>query len=97
MMPGDDRRGRGHRKLRLCSNKYYEKRKYFPKALLVSIPRRTVSILPVSIPIDLVSFRVSVPLSAYSGSPVPSLEVLVDRISHLKALSDGKYDVHVRM
>lgn len=69
--------------------KYYEKKKYFPKTLLVSISRRTVSILPVSMPIDLVSFRVSLPLSAYTGSPVPSLDVLLDRMLHLRALPDG--------
>jgi len=87
-----ERRGRGHRKLCLCSNKYYEKKKYFPKSLLVSIPKRTVSILPFSIPIDLVTFRVSLPLAAYSESPVPSLKVLVDRILHLRALTEGKHE-----
>ena len=86
-----ERRGRGHRKLWLCSNKYYEKKKYFPKSLLVSIPKRTVSILSVSIPIELVAFRASLPLAAYSGSPVSLLKVLIDRIIHLRALTEGKH------
>ena len=34
---------RGHRKPCLCNNKYYEKRQYFPKKLIVSIPRSRVS------------------------------------------------------
>ena len=38
---------RGHRKLCLYSYKYYGKRKYFPKKLIVSIPR-SISLLRVS-------------------------------------------------
>ena len=74
---------RGYRKLRLCSNKYFEKRKYFPKILLVSIPRRTISILKVSIPMDMLSFYVSLPLSTYKELSVPSLEVLHGRVQRL--------------
>lgn len=83
------REGKGHRKLRLCSKKNYERRKYFPKKLLVSVPRRAVCILKVSLPLNLVSFRVSLPLSAYSDSPVASVDVLYDRMVHLKALPQG--------
>ena len=54
-------------------------------------PKRTVSILSVFIPIDLVNFRVSLPLAAYSGSPVSSLKVLIDQIIHLRALIEGKH------
>ena len=63
---------RGHRKLHLCSVKYYEKKKYHRKSLLVSIPRNSVSILPVSLPITSVNFTMSLPLSLYTESPVPS-------------------------
>ena len=54
---------KGHRKLRLCNTKNYESKKY-PKKLLVSIPRDDVSVLPVSVPLSLLSFQVSLPLSA---------------------------------
>ena len=43
---------RGHRKLFLYSNKCCEKRKYFPKKLIVSIPR-SISLLRVSMAIPL--------------------------------------------
>ena len=77
---------RGHRKLRLCSVKYYEKKKYRPKSLLVSIPRNSVSILPVSVPIGLVKFTVSLPLSCYTESAVPSAGILHDRVQRVKAI-----------
>ena len=80
---------RGHRKLRLCSNKNYERKKYFPKELLVSVPRRDVTILRVSIPMELLSFKVSIPLSAYTKLPAPSLETMQSRIQHLGILSVG--------
>ena len=84
------RERKGHRKLRLCSRKNYEKKKYFPKKLLVSIPRRTVCVLKVSLPINLVSFRVSLPLSAYSDSPVKSVDILHNRMIHLRTVPQGK-------
>ena len=43
-----------------------------------------------SIPIDLVNFRVSLPLAAYSGSPVSSLKVFIDRIIQCTSKS-GKH------
>ena len=83
--------GRGHRKLRLCSNKHYEKKKYFPKKLLVSIPRRHLTILKVSIPIEHLSFKVSIPMSTYLKLPIPSLEIMQSRIQRLGILSEGSY------
>ena len=80
---------RGHRKLCLRSAKYYEK-KYGQKSLLVSIPRNNVSILPVKVPTGLVNFTVSLPLSLYTESPVPSLAILNDRVQLLKAMCQGK-------
>ena len=80
---------RGHRKLRLCSNKYYERKKYFPKKLLVSIPRMSVTILSVSIPLKFLSFKVSLPLSAYTQLPPPSLETMWSCIQQLGILSEG--------
>jgi len=80
---------RGHRKLRLCSNKRYEQKKYFPKKLLVSIPRTEVAIPTVSVPIHLVQFNVSVPLTMYKKFPAPSLEIMQSRIQQLRILSNG--------
>ena len=82
---------RGHRKLRLCSKKHYETKKYFPKKLLVSIPKRTVTILRVSLPIDLVRFHVSLPLSAYTNVPVASLDILHHRLKQSGLISQGVY------
>ena len=80
------RERKGHRKL---SRKYYEN-KYFPKKLLVSIPRRAVCILKVSLPVNLVSFRVSLPISAFSESPVASLDILHNRMMLLRAVPQSK-------
>ena len=80
---------RGHRKLRLCSNKHYEQKKYFPKKLLVSIPKTEVSIPTVSVPLHLVQFNVSVPLTMYKKFPAPSLEIMHSRIQQLRILSNG--------
>ena len=84
---------RGHRKLRLCSNKYYEKKKYFPKTLSVLIPRADVSILPVSIPLHALQFNVSIPLTTYRELPAPSLEIMHNRIQQLRVLSDDGTEV----
>ena len=83
--------GRGHRKLRLCSNKHYEKKKYFkePKNLIISIPRETVSILRISIPLNVLSLNVSLPISAYTGCPISSLEVLYHRLKSLGTILNG--------
>ena len=83
------RERKGHRKLKLCSRKNYEKKKYIPKKLLVSISRRNVYILKVSLPINSVSFRVSLPLSAYSDSPVASVDILHNRMIHLGVVPQG--------
>ena len=82
---------RGHRKLRLCSKKHYETKKYFPKKLIVSIPKRTVTILKVSLPVDLVSFRLSLPLSAYTNAPVSSLDILHHRLKQSGLIPQGVY------
>lgn len=80
---------RGHRKLRLCSKKHYETKKYFPKQLLVSIPKRTVNILKVSLPINLVNFRLSLPLSVYTDLPVTSLDILHRRLKQSGVIPQG--------
>ena len=87
---------KGHRKLCLCSVKYYEK-KYCQKSLLISIPRSSVSTLPVSLTISLVNFKVSLPLSLYTESPVPSTAVLHDRVECVKAIPQGKFLILIAM
>jgi len=79
---------RGKRKLRLCNTKNYERKKY-AKKLTVSIPRDSVSVLPVSIPISLVSFQVSLPVSAFTSLPALTVEILHDRIRQLSAVPEG--------
>ena len=81
---------KGHRKLRLCNTKNYERKKY-PKKLLVSIPRDDVSVLPVSVPLSLLSFQVSLPLSAYTVLSAPTLEILYDRMHQLGNIPEGSY------
>ena len=80
---------RGHRKLCLCNTKNYERKKYYQKKLLVSIPKDVISVLRVSIPINLLSFRVLLPLSAYTVLPALTLEVLHNRMHQLNTMSEG--------
>ena len=59
---------RGHHKLKLSSKKYYrarprKKRQIKPASLPVSIPLKNVSVFKISLPLDLISFKVSVPIS----------------------------------
>ena len=61
-----------------------------PKRLLVSVPRRHVSILRVSIPLQQLPFRISLPLSAYTEGSVWSVDALHDRLQNLGILPDGK-------
>ena len=77
--------GRGHRKLRLCSRKNYEKKKYHhPPAIPVQPVHLTdVSVLTVSLPLDLLPLRVSLPLSA--------LEVIIEFITILSQIHEMSY------
>jgi len=74
---------RGHRKLRLCSNKHFQPK---PKRLPVSIPLQDVSALKVSVP---PSFKVSLPMSAYTDAPVESIETLHGRLKQSAVIPSG--------
>ena len=80
--------GRGHRKLRLCSRKNYERKKYHhPPAIPVQPVHLTdVSFLTVSVPLDLLPLRVSLPLSALEAAPAGSTRCLRDRLERLGTL-----------
>ncbi len=80
-------------KLRLSVHRKNEKRKkygFFP----VRIPLNDeISVLKVSVPLDLLSFEVSLPLSAFSESPTRTLSSLQSRIAAARILPDGMSDV----
>lgn len=84
--------GRGHRKLRLCSRKNYERNKY-DRPLVVSIPRAKVSVMNVSIKREVLpscSIVVSFPISLFRDARVFSVTALQNRLLQLKdALPTG--------
>ena len=66
---------RGHRKLRLHSNKHWQPK---PKRLPVSIPLRDVSVL-----------KVSLPLCSFVDAPVRSLDILHSRLKQCNGIPSG--------
>lgn len=83
------RERRGHRRLRMTSKKHYETKKYFPKQLLVCIPRREVSILKMSLPLNLLRFHMSLPLTHYTDSALASIDILYNRLKKLEMIPSG--------
>ena len=65
--------GRGHRKLRLCSKKNYERKKYFKE----SVPQAVTQLPPLP---------VSIPLSVFKAAPAESITALHSRLVNLKIL-----------
>ena len=58
----------------------------------VRIPlNKGISVLKVSVPLDILSFEVSLPLSAYLDSPARCLPTLQSRIAAAKILPQGVY------
>ena len=84
--------GKGHRKLRLCSRKNYEQKKYDSTSLIISIPRTGLSFPTVSPspqlpdPPDLV---VSLPISAFQDSTFRNVSALETRLRHIGTLISG--------
>lgn len=79
----------GYRKLRLSVyRKNEERRKYSAKTLVVSIPLSALSVMRVSIPLS------TLPLTAYSHLPAPSLQCLGTWIGSAQVLPQG---VHLYM
>ena len=77
--------GRGHRRLRLCSKKNYEWKKYAQKkALLVQIPTKDIKLAPC---------KVSIPLKVIKEAPSDTIESLHSKMRNLQAIPDGKFIV----
>ena len=82
----------GHQRFRLSSKKNAERKNYSqrPSALPVSIPLSDeISVHKVSLPINLLSFNVSLPLKASLDLPANSLETLQARLVAAKAIPQG--------
>ena len=82
----------GHRRFRLSCKKNAERRKYSqrPSTLPVSIPLSDeISVYKVSLPINLLSFNVSLPLKAFLDLPANSLDSLQARLVAAKAIPQG--------
>ena len=81
----------GHRKFRLSHRKNEERKKSSQvTSLEVSISlNEALSIFKVSVPLDLLSYKVSLPLSAVTESPVRSLATLHSWTKLTKALPAG--------
>ena len=80
-------------KLRLSVHRKNEMRKkygFYP----VRIPLKAISVLTVSVPLNVLSFEVSLPLSAYLESPSTSLPTLQSRIAAAKIFPQGMYFIH---
>ena len=81
---------RGHRRLRLTSRKHFKPKPKLPKSLRVSISRQHVSVLKVSLPVELLNFHVSVPVISFLNAPVSSVLNLQQRLQLLDKLPQGK-------
>ena len=80
---------RGHRKLRLNSRKHFKPKQKLPKNLPVSVSLQHVSVLKVSLPIELGNFQVSIPLTSFLDVSVPTVTVLHTRLQSLKKIPEG--------
>ena len=80
-------------KLRLSVHRKNEQRKKYGVLYRVRVPRDIVSIMPVSIPLDVLPYRVSLPLSSFSASPVCSISTLRKRTFEMKLLPQGDWVV----
>ena len=87
--PYNDRRG--HRRLRLTSRKHFKAKSILSKSSRISISKQKVSELKVSLPIELVNFHVSVPISSFLNASVPNISVLLERLQSLKKIPQGTH------
>ena len=88
-----DMSGRGHRKLRLCSRKNYERKKLKKR----STPPSTCTSLKVSMPFELLppqSLTVSLPISLFHDAPLSTFESLKARVECAGVIPQGIYYVH---
>ena len=82
-------------KLRLSVHRKNEVRKKYGCFYRVRIPRNIISIMTVSIPLQLLPLTVSLPLSTFSSSPVSSLPILRKRTIETKLLPQGTVYMYV--
>ena len=82
---------RGHRRLRLTSRKHFKPKPRIPKSLCVSISRQHVSVLKVSLPIELVNFCVSLPITSLLNAPALTVHDLYRRLQSLNNIPQGKW------
>ena len=80
---------RGYRKLRLNSRKHFKPKQKLPKNLHVSDSLQHVSVLKLSLPIELVNFQVSIPLTSFLDASAPTVTVLHTRLQSLKKIPEG--------
>ena len=84
---------RGHHKLKLCNKKYHQprprKKQHLLTSLTLSIPLKNVAVFKISFPLNLVSFKVSLPISTYTDVPLVSMGILHERLKHSQALPSG--------
>ena len=64
-------------KLRLSVHRKNELRKKYGGLCRIQVPRNIVNIMTVSIPLDILTFRVSLPRSLFSATPASPLSTLV--------------------
>ena len=91
-----DMSGRGHRKLRLCSRKNYERKKLKKR----STPPSTCSSLKVSMPFELLppqSLTVSLPILLFHDTPFSTFESLKARVECAGVILQGIYCVYVQI
>jgi len=74
---------KGHRRLRLTSRKHFKPKPKLPKSLWVSISKKHVSVLKVSLPVELLNFHVSVPVTSFLNAPVSSVSNFQQRLQFL--------------
>jgi hypothetical protein len=77
-------------KLRLSVHRKNEQQKKYGGLYRVRMPRDIVSVMPVSIPLNVLSYRVTLPLSLFSATPVCSLSTLRKRMLEMSLLPQGK-------
>ena len=80
---------RGHGKLRLCSPKHHRPKPKRLRSLPLSIPLRNITVLKVSIPLNILSFKVSYPRAAYTDGSLETVDNLYHRIQCSRELPSG--------
>ena len=75
---------------KLTSRKHF---KAMPMSLRISISKHNLSVLKVSLLIELVNFSVSIPLSSFLDAPVSDIYVLHKRLQSINKIPSGKCEL----